>query len=115
MTLRQQGSPKQSGLRIRGDPKWLVRGGGTSSGIVSVGKRLQPAPQPFEFRLFDAGAGAAGIDQPSVRIVVRESNAPSRGRRPSGSVQPTTRAPQTPGNSAAFTTPTRYQADSIMD
>jgi hypothetical protein len=35
-------------------------------------KRLQPSTQPFQLRLLDASAGAAGIDQPSVRIVIGE-------------------------------------------
>jgi uncharacterized protein YbaA (DUF1428 family) len=55
-----------------GDPKRLVRGGGTSSGIVSVAKRLQAAPQPLKLGGVDAGAGAAGIDQPAARIIVGE-------------------------------------------
>src|ERR1700730_7922544 len=35
-------------------------------------KRLQPSPQPLQLRLLDAGADAAGIDQPAVAIVVGE-------------------------------------------
>jgi len=39
---------------------------------LGCGERLKPAPQPLQFRLRDAGAGAAGIDQPAARIVIRE-------------------------------------------
>src|SRR5262249_3050811 len=35
-------------------------------------KRLQPPPQPLELRVIDAAAHAAGIDQPSFRIVIAE-------------------------------------------
>jgi hypothetical protein len=34
---------------------------------VVGGERRQAAPQPFKFGCVDAGAGAAGIDQLSVR------------------------------------------------
>jgi hypothetical protein len=59
-------------LRTSGEPKRVPRGGGTSRGIVPVAKRLQPAPQPFKLGRIDAGADVAGIDQPSVGIVVGE-------------------------------------------
>ena len=58
-------------LSTSGEPKRLLRGGGTSSGIFRS-QRLQPAPQPLELRLVDAGADAAGIDQLAVGIVVGE-------------------------------------------
>jgi hypothetical protein len=41
-------------------------------------KRLQGAPQPHEFGGVDTGAGAAGIDQPSVGIVIGEQRAEPR-------------------------------------
>jgi hypothetical protein len=47
--------------------------------------------------------------------MARRSTAPGQGRAPSGSVQPTTRANPNLSNSAAFTSPARCQADSIMD
>jgi hypothetical protein len=57
-------------LSTNGEPKRLVRGGVERH--LGRGKRLESAPQPFKLGLPDAGAGAAGIDQPSVRIVVGE-------------------------------------------
>ena len=35
-------------------------------------KRLQPLPQSFKLGPLDAAAGAAGIDQPFIRIVISE-------------------------------------------
>jgi hypothetical protein len=40
------------------------------------GERLQAPPQPFQLGLLDAGFGAAGIDQPPVRIVIGEQQRP---------------------------------------
>jgi len=42
-------------------------------------KRLQPTPQPLQLGLLDAGAGAAGIDQPSVRKIIWRMPAQSGG------------------------------------
>jgi hypothetical protein len=47
-------------------------------------KRLQPAPQPRQLRMCDAGAGAAGIDQPPIRIVIGEQQSAEPGPRAFG-------------------------------
>ena len=53
-------------------------------------QRLQTPPEALQLRLFDAGAGAASIDQPSVRIVIGEQQRADPRPRTFGSVQPTT-------------------------
>src|SRR5205085_3664402 len=59
-------------LSTSGDPKRLPRGGGTSSGILSVASGCSFRHNPFQLGGVDAGAGAAGIDQPPAGIVVGE-------------------------------------------
>jgi hypothetical protein len=63
-------------LSTKGDPKRLLRSGRHLERHLVDGKRLQAAPEAFELFLFDAGAGAAGIDEPPVGIVVGEQQAP---------------------------------------
>jgi hypothetical protein len=63
----------------------------------------------------DAGAGAAGVDEPSVRIVIGEQQGPERGTRPFGIGPADHEGNPNPNNSAAFTSPSSYQADSMMD
>jgi hypothetical protein len=46
------------------------------------GKRLQAAPQPFELGGVDAGAGAAGIDEALIWIVVGEQQGAERAAFP---------------------------------
>jgi hypothetical protein len=75
-------------------------------------QRLQPAPESFKLGGVDAGAGAAGIDQQPVRIVVGEQQR-AEPWAPAFGIGPADHEPNpNPSNSAAFTTPARCQADS---
>ena len=60
--------------RTRGDPKRVLRGGGKSSGMLSIARGCSQPRQPLELRGVDAAADAPRIDQPSVGIVIGEQH-----------------------------------------
>ena len=47
-------------------------------------QRLHAAPQPFELRVADAGAGAAGVNEPPIGIIIGEQQSPKMGPRSFG-------------------------------
>src|SRR5580704_14136536 len=47
-------------------------------------QRLHAAPQPFELRVADAGAGAAGVNEPPIAIIIGEQQSPKMGPRSFG-------------------------------
>jgi len=57
-------------LRTSGEPKRLVRGGGTSSGISDVARGLKPAPRSSKLRIVSLAASPAGINKTAVLVVL---------------------------------------------
>ena len=78
-------------------------------------QRLETAPQAFKFGIINAGAGAPGVDEPAIRIVLGEQQSAEPGPGAFGIGPADHEAKASPNKSAAFTSPARCQADSKMD
>ena len=57
-------------LKISCDPKRLSGGGGISSGMAGVASGCRRRHNRSSLRMADAGAGAARVDQTTIRIVL---------------------------------------------